>query len=142
MTASRVVRARYPEVAEALDWLGRFAPARLTGTGACVFAAVRDCGRRRERYRGRVPDRWQGFVARGLQSLAAAWSGWQRRRWTDAAVSMRDLSATRVRSAGVSPSGKAAGFDPAIRRFESFHPSHYGSTWRRRQAVGRMAHRS
>jgi hypothetical protein len=24
---------------------------------------------------------------------------------------------------GVSPSGKAAGFDPAIRRFESFHPS-------------------
>ena len=26
-------------------------------------------------------------------------------------------------SAGVSPSGKAAGFDPAIRRFESFHPS-------------------
>ena len=27
--------------------------------------------------------------------------------------------------AGVSPSGKAAGFDPAIRRFESFHPSQY-----------------
>ena len=26
-------------------------------------------------------------------------------------------------TAGVSPSGKAAGFDPAIRRFESFHPS-------------------
>ena len=25
---------------------------------------------------------------------------------------------------GVSPSGKAAGFDPAIRRFESCHPSH------------------
>jgi hypothetical protein len=24
---------------------------------------------------------------------------------------------------GVSPSGKAAGFDPAIRRFESCHPS-------------------
>ena len=24
---------------------------------------------------------------------------------------------------GVSPSGKAAGFDPVIRRFESFHPS-------------------
>jgi hypothetical protein len=27
--------------------------------------------------------------------------------------------------AGVSPSGKAAGFDPAIRRFESFHPSQF-----------------
>lgn len=25
---------------------------------------------------------------------------------------------------GVSPSGKAAGFDPAIRWFESSHPSH------------------
>lgn len=28
-----------------------------------------------------------------------------------------------VLNIGVSPSGKAAGFDPAIRRFESFHPS-------------------
>gem|GEM_PF-2874780 len=28
---------------------------------------------------------------------------------------------------GVSPSGKAAGFDPAIRRFESFHPCHFGA---------------
>ena len=27
-------------------------------------------------------------------------------------------------SIGVSPSGKAAGFDPAIPRFESWHPSH------------------
>src|SRR5204862_8293559 len=29
----------------------------------------------------------------------------------------------RATGTGVSPSGKAAGFDPAIRRFESFHPS-------------------
>ena len=29
------------------------------------------------------------------------------------------------RHTGVSPSGKAAGFDPAIRRFESFHPSQF-----------------
>jgi 4-diphosphocytidyl-2-C-methyl-D-erythritol kinase len=33
-----VVRARFPEVADALDWLARFGSARLTGTGACVFA--------------------------------------------------------------------------------------------------------
>ncbi len=26
---------------------------------------------------------------------------------------------------GVSPSGKAPGFDPGIRRFESSHPSHF-----------------
>lgn len=35
-----VVRQRYPQVAEALDWLNDFAPARLTGTGACIFAPV------------------------------------------------------------------------------------------------------
>lgn len=34
-----VVREHYQPVAEALDWLARFAPSRLTGTGACVFAA-------------------------------------------------------------------------------------------------------
>ena len=34
-----VVRRRYPQVAAALDWLSAFAPARLTGTGGCGFAA-------------------------------------------------------------------------------------------------------
>ncbi|GAA3901159.1 4-(cytidine 5'-diphospho)-2-C-methyl-D-erythritol kinase [Halomonas cibimaris] len=37
-----VVRARYPSVARALDYLARYAPAGLTGTGACVFAAFDD----------------------------------------------------------------------------------------------------
>jgi 4-diphosphocytidyl-2-C-methyl-D-erythritol kinase len=60
-----VVRARFPAVAEALDWLGRQAPARLTGTGSCVFAKfarVEDA----ERIAARVPDSWRAFVARGL----------------------------------------------------------------------------
>jgi len=35
-----VVRARYPQVAAALDWLGQFGVARLTGSGGCVFVAV------------------------------------------------------------------------------------------------------
>ena len=35
-------------------------------------------------------------------------------------ASGREPKRSRV---GVSPSGKAAGFDPAIRRFESCHPS-------------------
>ncbi len=60
-----VVRARYPEVADALDWLGRFAPARLTGTGACVFAACASAIDA-ERLAARVPDRWRSYVARGL----------------------------------------------------------------------------
>jgi 4-diphosphocytidyl-2-C-methyl-D-erythritol kinase len=35
-----VVRARYPRVAQALDWLGQFGPARLSGSGGCGFVAV------------------------------------------------------------------------------------------------------
>lgn len=35
-----VVRARYPAVAQALDWLGEFGEARLSGSGGCVFAAM------------------------------------------------------------------------------------------------------
>jgi 4-diphosphocytidyl-2-C-methyl-D-erythritol kinase len=60
-----VVRARFPEVAEALDWLGRFAPARLTGTGSCIFAPCATAIEA-ERVAARVPDRWSSFVARGL----------------------------------------------------------------------------
>jgi 4-diphosphocytidyl-2-C-methyl-D-erythritol kinase len=60
-----VVRVRFPAVGEALDWLARHAPARLTGTGACVFARFarpEDA----ERIAARVPDSWRAFVARGL----------------------------------------------------------------------------
>ena len=60
-----VVRAKWPEVAEALDWLGHHAPARLTGTGSCIFASVASPGEA-ERIAARVPDPWRSFVARGL----------------------------------------------------------------------------
>ena len=60
-----VVRRRFPEVADALDWLARFAPARLTGTGACVFASFGSSAEA-ERVAARVPDRWRAWVARGL----------------------------------------------------------------------------
>ena len=32
-----VARARYPQIGAALDWLGQFGAARLTGSGGCVF---------------------------------------------------------------------------------------------------------
>jgi 4-diphosphocytidyl-2-C-methyl-D-erythritol kinase len=35
-----LVRARFPQVASALDWLNRFGDARLTGSGGCVFVAM------------------------------------------------------------------------------------------------------
>jgi 4-diphosphocytidyl-2-C-methyl-D-erythritol kinase len=60
-----VVRGRFPEVAEALDWLGRFAPARLTGTGSCIFASCATAIDA-ERIAAQVPDRWTSYVARAL----------------------------------------------------------------------------
>ncbi len=59
-----VVRKRHPAVAEALDWLGQHAPARLTGSGACLFAGFE----RETDARGvlaDLPQGWQAFVARG-----------------------------------------------------------------------------
>jgi 4-diphosphocytidyl-2-C-methyl-D-erythritol kinase len=62
-----VVRARFPEVAEAMQWLGRYAPARLSGTGSCVFAACASATEA-ERLAARVPDHWPSYVARGLNT--------------------------------------------------------------------------
>jgi 4-diphosphocytidyl-2-C-methyl-D-erythritol kinase len=58
------VRTAYPEVGRALDWLGRFGEARLTGTGACVYAAFDDPGAARGVLE-EVPAAWSAFVARG-----------------------------------------------------------------------------
>ncbi len=59
-----LVRSRFPEVARALDWLGRFAPARLTGTGSCIFAPFATVEQARA-VAVQVPARWQGFVVQG-----------------------------------------------------------------------------
>jgi 4-diphosphocytidyl-2-C-methyl-D-erythritol kinase len=60
-----VVRARHREVDSALRWLSGHAPARMSGSGSCVFAAFHaeaqalsaaaDC-----------PPQWRAFVVRGL----------------------------------------------------------------------------
>jgi len=67
-----IVRARHVEVAQALDWLcaqidTHNAPieARMTGTGACIFASFERAAEA-ERIAARVPDGWNSFVARGL----------------------------------------------------------------------------
>ena len=59
-----VVVKHYPEVAAALSWLGQFGKARLTGTGACVFAVFEDEAHARE-VLGELPPGYEGFVARG-----------------------------------------------------------------------------
>jgi 4-diphosphocytidyl-2-C-methyl-D-erythritol kinase len=60
-----VVRQRYAEVAEALDWLGARASARLTGTGACLFAGF-DSAASAQHIASQLPGQWKGFVVRGL----------------------------------------------------------------------------
>ncbi len=60
-----IVRNRYPEVADALDWLGNYADARLTGTGACIFAEFQS-QQEAEALLNKAPAGLTGFVARGL----------------------------------------------------------------------------
>jgi len=62
------VRARYPAVAQALDWLESYdqagMTARLTGTGACVFAGWPERAAA-TRAVAQMPPQWRGFVAQG-----------------------------------------------------------------------------
>lgn len=58
------VRARYPAVAQALDWLANYGEARLTGTGACVFAGWPERAAA-ERAAAQLPSQWRGFVVQG-----------------------------------------------------------------------------
>jgi len=61
-----VVHRRYPEVAAAARSLSRFGLARMTGTGACVFADFAKESEART-VLGRLHEQnWDGFVARGM----------------------------------------------------------------------------
>jgi 4-diphosphocytidyl-2-C-methyl-D-erythritol kinase len=60
-----VARARYPQVAAALDWLGQFGKARLTGSGGCVFAEMESTQRADEIVR-RCPRPFTAFRAQGV----------------------------------------------------------------------------
>jgi 4-diphosphocytidyl-2-C-methyl-D-erythritol kinase len=61
-----VVAARYPPVRAALDWLGARGAARMTGSGASVFAAFAD-RRAAEAALVGLPAGWTGIVAAGLE---------------------------------------------------------------------------
>lgn len=55
----------YPQVQDAIDWLQRFAPARMTGSGACVFAAIRSHDEA-QRIAQQCPAGWTAWAARSL----------------------------------------------------------------------------
>ncbi len=59
-----LVRRRYPPVDQALRWLEARATARMTGTGACVFAVLGSEAQARALATD-LPAPWRGFVARG-----------------------------------------------------------------------------
>ncbi len=60
-----VVRNHYNEVAKALDWLGEFAPTKLTGTGACLFAPFKN-EQETTTVKEQLPNNWQGYVVKGM----------------------------------------------------------------------------
>ena len=60
-----LVRALYPQVGEAIDWLSRYSRARMTGTGATVFAPFESRVQAVE-VASVVPAPWRGIVARGM----------------------------------------------------------------------------
>jgi 4-diphosphocytidyl-2-C-methyl-D-erythritol kinase len=60
-----VVRRLYPEVDNALKWLGNFGEARMTGSGACVFLPVADETAGQEIVAQRPKALAGGFVTHG-----------------------------------------------------------------------------
>jgi len=74
-----VVRRLYPEVGAALDWLRERGPARLTGSGACVFLPVADEASG-QRILAEAASRWTGFVARAINRHPIMTSDWPKHR--------------------------------------------------------------
>lgn len=60
-----VARGRFPQVAAALDWLGRFGEARLSGSGGCGFVAVAS-QREAEDIVCQCPPHFRAWTARGV----------------------------------------------------------------------------
>lgn len=59
-----IVRRQYPQIRQAIDWLSQFSKARLTGTGACIFARFENRAEA-ETVLAKLPNKWFGFVAQG-----------------------------------------------------------------------------
>jgi 4-diphosphocytidyl-2-C-methyl-D-erythritol kinase len=60
-----VACSRYPEVLHVIEWLDVHAPARMTGSGACVFAEV-SSEEEADRITKDCPPRWKAWKARSI----------------------------------------------------------------------------
>ncbi|MGF1726237.1 4-(cytidine 5'-diphospho)-2-C-methyl-D-erythritol kinase [Photobacterium nomapromontoriensis] len=63
----KIVRSLHPEVDKALSWLLEYAPSRLTGTGACVFAEF-NTEQEAIAILNTLPNWLPGFVAKGVNT--------------------------------------------------------------------------
>jgi 4-diphosphocytidyl-2-C-methyl-D-erythritol kinase len=66
-----IARKRFREVDAVLSWLLEYAPSRLTGTGACVFAEF-DTESAARQVLEQAPVWLHGFVARGMNTSPTA----------------------------------------------------------------------
>jgi len=60
-----IARAGYPPLAAALDWLGQFGEARLTGSGGCIFVDV-ESAERADEIAEQCPLDFTVYQARGV----------------------------------------------------------------------------
>lgn len=65
-----VAEKRHPEVKTVRLWLSQYAPAQMTGTGACVFASFANQAQAAA-VLAEKPAQWQGFMAQGLNQSPA-----------------------------------------------------------------------
>ncbi len=77
-----IVRQDYPVIAEGLDFLNHYAPARLSGTGACIFATL-PSKIAAETLLEKIKAPYRGFVCKGLTTspLHQIMKNWGVAKW-------------------------------------------------------------
>ncbi|WP_105255036.1 4-(cytidine 5'-diphospho)-2-C-methyl-D-erythritol kinase [Pseudoalteromonas sp. T1lg75] len=65
-----LVKKLYGEVEKTLLWLLKYAPSKMTGTGACCFAEFENEHAARDALE-KLPEKWHGFVAKNLNKSPA-----------------------------------------------------------------------
>ena len=70
-----VVRSRYPLVGQALELVGRYGPARMSGSGSAVYCVVRSQAQAQQAVdslRAQLPPRWSAWAVSALAELPLA----------------------------------------------------------------------
>lgn len=55
----------YPDIQKSIDWLSQYSKAKMTGTGACVFASF-DSLEQAESVKSLAPEHWSTFVVKAM----------------------------------------------------------------------------